>query len=366
MSSSIKLPTIATVWRLKDMVAAISETASLSKSTAIFDISAEGLDSAISAIIRAGVDCDNVDFKISPTQLLDPTLEAHIGEIEPAGLWVELVPVLLDKDISQYLSRISELSSRGRCCPVVGAIDLIQEIIANYPDIREIALKGNESSGLTSPETIFSLYPLITKLSSKPPHNPDLLIWGGIATPEAAAAFLASGAKGVILESVHWLTDLVNASETARAGLSKMRPEHTDLIGLNLDVPCRFFNRGNSRSVKKMRELSSSLCGAEASVDRRRTFAKQVDSESVHPLDSGFSADELLPLGVEATFAGSFVKRFGFSSSRAIEGFISETDRLCKLATQAQHAFKGNTLASEIGAKYPFVQGAMTWITDCP
>jgi len=42
------------------------------------------------------------------------------------------------------------------------------------------------------------------------PSKPlDILIWGGVSTPEAAAAFLSTGAAGIVFECVHWLTDLV-------------------------------------------------------------------------------------------------------------------------------------------------------------
>ena len=74
----------------------------------------------------------------------------------------------------------------------------------------------------------------------------NLLVWGGVATPEAAAAFLAVGCKGIVFESLHWLTDLCAVDQTVRDKISVLRPDHTDLVGLDLHVPCRLFNKGNS------------------------------------------------------------------------------------------------------------------------
>ena len=55
----------------------------------------------------------------------------------------------------------------------------------------------------------------------------DVVIWGGVATPEAAAAFLATGAKGIVFESLHWQTDLVEIDDRLRKQIAKLRPEHT-------------------------------------------------------------------------------------------------------------------------------------------
>jgi len=45
------------------------------------------------------------------------------------------------------------------------------------------------------------------------PGRPHL---GGVSTPEAAAAFLSTGAAGIVFESVHWLTDLVVMDDRQR------------------------------------------------------------------------------------------------------------------------------------------------------
>ena len=62
----------------------------------------------------------------------------------------------------------------------------------------------------------------------------DILIWGGVATPEAASAFLATGAAGIVFESVHWLTDLVAIDDRQRQRLSRLHLDSTDLAGLDL------------------------------------------------------------------------------------------------------------------------------------
>ena len=72
-----------------------------------------------------------------------------------------------------------------------------------------IVLKGCEAAGFVSGETTLVLYSTVKEMLHASAKDLDILIWGGVSTPEAAAAFLSTGAAGIVFESVHWLTDLV-------------------------------------------------------------------------------------------------------------------------------------------------------------
>jgi len=76
--------------------------------------------------------------------------------------------------------------------------------------------------------------------------------------------------------------------------------------------------------------------------------------------------DEVIPLGVETTFARSFVERFGAGTEEAIKAFMDEIRNLCHLAEAKKDCFLNSPVAREMGTKYPFIQGAMSWITDVP
>ena len=197
--------------------------------------------------------------------------------------------------------------------------------------------------------------------------NPlDILIWGGVATPEAAAAFLVTGAAGIVFESLHWLTDLVAIDDQQRQRLASLRLDSTDLVGLDLGVPCRLFNKGNSLAFKEIKAFESSQCGAGITAASRRAFVSRVQAGSLHPLASHFSQDEVIPLGVEATFAASFVERFGAGTEGAVQAFMDEMRRACGLAEMKKDAWLDSPVAQEMGTLYPFIQGAMSWITEVP
>ena len=87
-----------------------------------------------------------------------------------------------------------------------------------------------------SPETLGILFATLEQEAMNAPRPPRLIAWGGVGTPEAAAAFLATGAMGVVMESLHWQTDLVTAAPDLKSRLAKLTLEHTTLVGRSLGV----------------------------------------------------------------------------------------------------------------------------------
>ena len=75
---------------------------------------------------------------------------------------------------------------------------------------------------------------------------------------------------------------------------------------------------------------------------------------------------QLIPLGPEAAFAQAFANRFGSGSAGAIEGFLAEVARLLRNVKAYARRFLDSPAARELGTTYPFIQGAMTWISDVP
>ncbi|MBU4449160.1 MAG: acyltransferase domain-containing protein, partial [Proteobacteria bacterium] len=215
-------------------------------------------------------------------------------------------------------------------------------------------------------ETTLALYAAVKEMRQTASNPIDILIWGGVATPEAASAFLATGAAGIVFESLHWLTDLVAIDDQQRQRLARLRLDSTDLVGLDLEVPCRLFNKGNSLAFKEIKAFENSQCGAAITAASRRAFVSRVQATALHPLASRFSPDEVIPLGVEATFAASFVERFGAGTEEAVQAFMDEMRRACRLAEMKKDAWVDSPVAQEMGTLYPFIQGAMSWITEVP
>ncbi len=366
MSTHHEKPVIAFAWRSEEITSSVVEMTRRTRTRAIFDLSSIDPETAGTALLQSDASSEVVNLKVSSEFLLDQRLEDFVEEIDIDTIWTELHPLLEEKSPSRYLNRIEELSSRCTVIPIVGDFRLIELILDKYLGIGTIALKGNETGGFVSHETAFTLYASVREMIRSRGKRPKLVVWGGIASPEAAAAFLSVGAGGIVFESLHWLTDLVAMDDSTRKRISAIRPDHTDLIGLNLSVPCRLYNKGNSKAVKELKSFAGSLCGDEIRDEQRLFFAQRIRNEAVQPLSGQFSRDELIPLGVEAAFAASFVRRFGGETEHAIDAFVNEIEELCAESGRKLEAFGNSVTAQEMGTRYPFVQGAMSWITDVP
>ncbi|MDZ7695706.1 MAG: SDR family oxidoreductase [Deltaproteobacteria bacterium] len=357
---------IGFLWRPEEITPSVIQMAERTGTRAVFDFSRMGVDGLRSFLRRADPARHVRDIKISVPTLMDPSLGRLLKETGIHDIWVEWHPRFFQGDPSIFLQRLRELSEKHRCFPIIGDMDLLAAIVKDSSGIERIVLKGCEASGFVSSETTTVLYSIVKEMAPTPSKPLDILIWGGISTPEAAAAFLSTGATGIVFESLHWLTDMVAMDDVQRRRLSKLRLDSTDLVGLDLQVPCRLFNKGNSVAFKEIEAFEDSLYGAGIEEESRRSFASQVHARALHPLESHFGQDEVIPLGVEAAFAASFVERFGAGTEEAVKAFMDEIRNLCRRAEAKKDYFVDSPVAGEMGTLYPFIQGAMSWITDVP
>ena len=360
-----RVPMIAFVWRPEKMVPPVIQMALRTGSRAIFDFSMMGAE-ALRSFLRTTCPADQVrDIKISVSVLMDPVLGQVLTETGIQNIWVECHPWFFPGDSAAFLQRLRELPEDCRCFPITGDLNLLAAMVTDSPGIGRIVLKGCEASGFVSAETTLALYSAVKEMpcAHKPP---EIHIWGGVSTPEAAAALLSLGTAGIVFESVHWLTDLVAVDDLQRRRLENLRLDSTDLTGLDLQVPCRLFNKGNSIAFREIRRFESSLCGEDISEESRRSYAERINAGAIHPLASRFASDEIIPMGVETAFAASFAERFGMGTEAAVTSFIDGILDAWRLVELKKNCFSGSPVAAEMGVTYPFIQGAMSWITDVP
>ena len=352
------------VFRPGEITSSVIEMASLTGATALFDLTRIELQALRKALPKIDTRGDAVHALVSLTAFMNASFEEFLGETAVTDVWVQFHPVLCDHDPDAFFIRLRELSRSYRFFPIIAEMDLITKALNEYPDIPNIVLKGCEASGFVSRESTLSLFAAVRHLLSRQQHMPDLLIWGGIGTPEGASAFLSIGAKGIVFESLHLLTDLACMDQGICQQISRLRPESTKLVGLALQVPFRVFDKGNSLAVKELDRIEASFNPVEITDQKQRAFARRVQGESVLPSESRFGRNELVPLGVEACFARAFVEQYGYRTEQAVIRFMSEVNKLCDGAGERRKSFLEGSLKNEMGIRYPFIQGAMTWITD--
>ncbi|MDD2902573.1 MAG: SDR family oxidoreductase, partial [Syntrophales bacterium] len=358
-------PIIATVWRLEEFSPAVAQMAHDTGTIALVDISHLTLNAAAPALRQAEARGEAVHLQVAPEALEDPLLPELLETQALPGLWVEFQPLLLEASPQAALERLLAFSPKVAVFPILSNTPFILEVLDQFPHLPHLVLKGCEAAGCVGPESIFTLYATVRDRLRGREAAPSLVIRGGVATPEAAAAFLATGAQGIVLESLHWLTDLAGLGEAPRQGLARLRPDHTQLVGLDLGVPHRFFNRGNSQAVKKIQEAAAAA-GSESTLESRRAFAREIARTAIAPQESRFHRDELIPLGVEAAFAQDFTTHYGSSTRQALAGFLGAINEQLARAPEKAELLGRSPMAREMGLKYPLIQGAMSWITDVP
>ena len=245
----------AFVWGPRNVSHTVVDVARLTSSRAIFDLSAMQFAQMATALRAVGATA----VKISAPDLMEPELEVFLEESGVKTLWVEYHPDLFPGAPEVFLERLDQLSARCACLPIISDLDLLHRLIQHHGPVRTVALKGNEAAGFVSGDTIGVLYSSAKEMLRSSGREVDVVIWGGVATPEAAAAFLATGAKGIVFESLHWQTDLVEIDDRLRQQIAKLRPEHTSLVGGTLGVFCRLFDKGNFPAVKELERYARSL-----------------------------------------------------------------------------------------------------------
>lgn len=353
MISSTISPALCFVWQPSDFDAAALEIDKAGEGRIIVDMS------ACSAICLQGDNShiEDVDIKISLKHLFLPETIEFVEKRRIRTVWVEYFAELLDGNLDRFIERVQAFHNLN---VITGDVAFITYLFKNTINDCGVALKGSEAAGFVGSETTLTLLSLVERLAEEYSFQPHVHTWGGAATPEAVAAFFASGIQCVVFESLHWLTEgFVRLYPSATKHLSSLRIEHSKCVRISPRLFFRVFDKGNSRALRELfpqEKLSDCLSLQNAS--------ELLFSASTHALQSDFDRRQIIPLGVEAAFADSFRNRFGATVKEAIVNFSIEIDRLVAQSSEVLARFFSGKITEEMKTGYPFIQGGMACITD--
>lgn len=354
------------VWPYSSISWSITSMVRRSGASIIFDVSHTNL-SSISKQLLESDDCPGtVDLKVSYDDLASPSLPSLLEDFPIRNLWIEVGPLHSSETLSDIVKASKLFSHKTNCIPVLSSLKTIFYVLDRIPELSKIALKGNEAASFVGTETALSMLCAVRSRLEQLEQSITFFLWGGIGTPEAAAGSLIMGVKGIVFESIHWLTDRTDLNPSLRERIRKLRPEHTEIVGANLGVPVRLFNKGNSLAVKQLKALSHRLLTDRSLDEAQRAFVDEIEIRSVRPLECTMGPDETVPLGVEAGFAALFVERFGEDTAEAIKAFLKAVYDCYTRALHSPERLKDSAAAKYLGVRYPIIQGAMSWITDEP
>lgn len=243
---------LAFVWRLGDLTNIDVQRLAKQGVGTIVDLTWDHGRDEPATLQRAHV----AGVKINLEQLMEAALEDFLSASKVTTIWVEFHPALTQVSSVDFTQRVNALAEQCRVVPITGDPELIEQLLTAETRPATFALKGVEAGGWVGRETVSTLYAAAEAMLANQSGGPALAVWGGCATPEAAAGFLACGAGCVVFESLHWLCDEAEASEDLGKRLSNLRLDHTRVAGKRLATPYRAFDKGNSQAVRGLDALT--------------------------------------------------------------------------------------------------------------
>lgn len=212
--------------------------------------------------------------------------------------------------------------------------------------IEGIVLKGHEAGGRVGADTSFILIQVWKQLAAK--HRVTLPFWvqGGVGA-HTAAACLAAGARGVLLDSQVLLTRESPLGDAARKRIAGLDGGETIVLGARHGEAIRVYGRADSAAAQELIRDEERLTDAAA----WRTAVRDRIAEGAWPVGQ----DVALAAGLAAK---------GVTVAGVIQHVCETAVRLLALSRKAPHLVAGGPLAVSHGTKYPILQGPMTRVSD--
>jgi 3-oxoacyl-(acyl-carrier-protein) synthase/NAD(P)H-dependent flavin oxidoreductase YrpB (nitropropane dioxygenase family) len=191
---------------------------------------------------------------------------------------------------------------------------------------------GYECGGRVGEEGAFILSQRLLSATALP-----VWVQGGIGLSTAAAA-MAGGAAGVVLDAQLALVREAELPEPVRRAVERMDGSETTIL-----AGYRVFTRPDLTLAGTMAAASAAEVRARLGCDDLRT--------------------RLLPAGQDAALAAPLARRFG-TAGRLVEGLRRAIDEALRQVRALEPLAPGSPMAAEHGTRYPLLQGPMTRVSD--
>ncbi|HLQ22864.1 MAG TPA: beta-ketoacyl synthase N-terminal-like domain-containing protein, partial [Gemmatimonadales bacterium] len=180
-------------------------------------------------------------------------------------------------------------------------------------------------------------------------------VQGGVGL-NTAAACLAGGAAGVVLDSQLLLARETPLDEAARQRLTAFDGSETACLGERLGDAYRFYSRPGLAAVEELSREEERLGQAAGSREEKK-------AEWRHMIRAGQANGSLWPLGQDACFAKPLADRF-VTVSGIIQALCDRSRQQLEAARRLRPLAAGAPLAVRHRTRYPIVQGPMTRVSD--
>ena len=215
-----------------------------------------------------------------------------------------------------------------------------------------LIVKGNESGGRVGEETTFVLLQRVLSTTALP-------VWaqGGIGL-HSAAACVAAGAAGVVLDSQLALTRESMLPDAVKAAISRLDGSETTCVGSELGACIRVWAPSGSLALDELQHFVELHENGILDAETRREWWRHVGARI-----GWVKEHQLWPVGQEAAIAAPLARRF-HRVARVLDGFRDGTAAHIRAAKALKPLDEGSPLARAHSTRYPIVQGPMTRVSD--
>jgi 3-oxoacyl-(acyl-carrier-protein) synthase/NAD(P)H-dependent flavin oxidoreductase YrpB (nitropropane dioxygenase family) len=265
--------------------------------------------------------------------------------------------VVLVGDAPKIAERVAELRAAGTEV-FVSAVGIAEAARAAEWKVDGLILKGHEAGGRIGTDTSFILIQKWRQYAAK--HNLTIPFWvqGGIG-PHTAAACLAGGAAGVVLDSQVLLARESGASDALRKRIAGLDGGETTILGAKLGAAYRVYARPDSPAAAELAKDEDVLLAMEQPAEAKLAAWHAAVKARV----AADPADGVWFVGQDVVTAPSLAAA-GVTVSGIVQAICERAAKLLETARHVAHLGEGSALAKSHGTRYPVLQGPMTRVSD--
>jgi acyl transferase domain-containing protein/NAD(P)H-dependent flavin oxidoreductase YrpB (nitropropane dioxygenase family) len=276
---------------------------------------------------------------VAQAQLAPPLLEmlgARHHVLWLAGDDVSFVRELAPSESRELYREILEVSR-------------LESLSAEGLEYAGLVAKGHEAGGRIGEWSAFILTQQVLSRTGLPVH-----VQGGVG-PHSAAACLAAGAAGVVLDDQLWLMPESPLPPSWKSTLKPLNGSETVVLGERLGTAVRVLSRPGFSAVETLRSAADEL---ELS-GREDGWKERLSSV----LGWGAPAEFAWPVGQAVGLAAEFARTYQ-TTGRLVCAIRNEAEASLRTAAVLEPLAPDSLMARSHGTRYPIVQGPMTRVSD--
>jgi acyl transferase domain-containing protein/NAD(P)H-dependent flavin oxidoreductase YrpB (nitropropane dioxygenase family)/acyl carrier protein len=278
--------------------------------------------------------------------LLDMVLAARPAAVLLAG-----------GDLPETADSIRQFRERG-VEVLAEAVSLAEARAAAGYGADWLVLKGHEAGGRVGADTSFILVQKWRQHADREGLKLPFWVQGGVG-PHTAAACLAGGARGVVLDSQLLLARESPLADAARKRVAGLDGSETAVVGAKLGEAYRVYARPDSPAVQELLRDEDVLLSAVAPVEQKRALWRKAVRQRI----SYDPAAGVWPVGQDVVLAAGLAGK-GVTVAGVVQAVADRAAKNLDATRRTKHLAEGGPLATSHGTKYPILQGPMTRVSD--